>query len=200
MNPTSHQLLTRRDYCQFLLSSQKNFTLTYFAEHSVKYSHDQLNRYLSFDNITPADIWAEAKHHVVTCVYVNPSTGHYWIIDYRFYDKDSDEKTKLHHVKEMFLDCISTKKLPFTTVLMDSWYAVKWLMLLIESWDKIYYCPIKANRNVNEISNIEMSKSGMDGVFTYVSFLKGILYNFIVYRSLPNVQIILSRLLHRFIP
>ena len=36
---------------------------------------------------------------VVTCVYVNPSTGHYWIIDYRFYDKDSDEKTKLHHVK-----------------------------------------------------------------------------------------------------
>ena len=65
MNPTSHQLLTRRDYCQFLLSSQKNFTLTYFAEHSVKYSHDQLNRYLSFDNITPADIWAEAKHHVI---------------------------------------------------------------------------------------------------------------------------------------
>ena len=47
MNTTSHQLLTRRDYCQFLLSSQKNFTLTYFADHSAKYSHDQLNRYLS---------------------------------------------------------------------------------------------------------------------------------------------------------
>lgn len=207
MNTTPHHLLTRRDYCQFLLSSQKNFTLTYFAEHSVKYSHDQLNRYLNLDNITPADIWAEAKHHViateqghllfddtvidknssskiemvrrqysgnagkvikgigvVTCVYVNPRTGQYWIIDYRFYDKDSDEKTKLHHVKEMFLDCISTKKLPFTTVLMDSWYAVKWLMLLIESWDKIYYCPIKSNRNVNEISNIEIKYQRVDSL------------------------------------
>jgi SRSO17 transposase len=207
MNTTSHQLLTRRDYCQFLLSSQKNFTLTYFADHSVKYSHDQLNRYLSLDKITPADIWAEAKHHViptkqgyllfddtvidknysskiemvrrqysgnagkvikgigvVTCVYVNPQTAQYWIIDYRFYDKDRDDKTKLHHVKEMFLDCIENKKLPFTTVLMDSWYAVKWLMLLIESEHKIYYCPIKGNRNVNEISNIEINYQRVDSL------------------------------------
>lgn len=207
MNSISRQLLTRRDYCQFLLSSPKNFTLTYFAEHSVKYSHDQLNRYLSDDNITPADIWAEAKHHVipteqgyllfddtvvdknyaskiemvrrqysgnagkvikgigvVTCVYVNPQTAQYWIIDYRFYDKDNDDKTKLHHVKEMFLDCISTKKLPFTTVLMDSWYAVKWLMLLIESWGKIYYCPIKSNRNINEISNITVNYQRVDSL------------------------------------
>ena len=26
--------ITRLDYCQFLLSSQINYTLTYFAEHS----------------------------------------------------------------------------------------------------------------------------------------------------------------------
>ena len=32
--------MTRLDYCQFLLSSQINYTLTYFAEHSRRFSHD----------------------------------------------------------------------------------------------------------------------------------------------------------------
>ena len=32
--------LTRLDYCQFLLSSQINDTLTYFAEHFRRFSHD----------------------------------------------------------------------------------------------------------------------------------------------------------------
>ena len=32
--------ITRLDYCQFLLSSQINYTLTYFAEHSRRFSHD----------------------------------------------------------------------------------------------------------------------------------------------------------------
>jgi len=33
------------DYCQYLLVSQINYTLTNFAEHSEKFSHDALNRY-----------------------------------------------------------------------------------------------------------------------------------------------------------
>lgn len=132
----------------------------------------------------------------------------YWIIDYRFYDKDNDDKTKLHHVKEMFLDCIQGKKLPFTIVLMDSWYAVKWLMLLIESEHKIYYCPIKGNRNINEISNIEVKYQRVDSL-TWTDeqkqqgrrvhlrqFPKGHSLQ-IVYRSLPSVQIILSRMPHK---
>ena len=32
--------ITRLDYCQYLLSSQINFTLTNFAEHSAQFSHD----------------------------------------------------------------------------------------------------------------------------------------------------------------
>ncbi len=35
--------LTRLDYCQFLLSSQVNYTLTHFAEHSRRFSHDLAN-------------------------------------------------------------------------------------------------------------------------------------------------------------
>ena len=32
--------LTRLDYCQFLLSSQVNYTLTRFAGHSRRFSHE----------------------------------------------------------------------------------------------------------------------------------------------------------------
>jgi hypothetical protein len=32
---------------------------------------------------------------------------------------------------------------------MDSWYAIKEIMLTIEKYDKIYYCPLKDNRQVD---------------------------------------------------
>lgn len=35
-------------------------------------------------------------------------------------------------------------------VLMDTWYAVNNLMLYIDSLDKIYYCPLKTNRLVDD--------------------------------------------------
>ena len=38
--------ITRLDYCQFLLSSQINYTLTYFADHVDEWSHDMI-RHLS---------------------------------------------------------------------------------------------------------------------------------------------------------
>jgi hypothetical protein len=41
--------VTRLDYCQYLLSSQINYTLTNFADHSQQFSHDQLNRFLRDD-------------------------------------------------------------------------------------------------------------------------------------------------------
>ena len=49
--------MTRLDYGQLLLSSQVNDTLTYFADHSEKYTHDFLNRYLRQDRITPSSVW-----------------------------------------------------------------------------------------------------------------------------------------------
>ena len=39
---------------------------------------------------------------IVTCVYVNPKTSAYWIIDYRIYDVERDGKTKLQHLLDMF--------------------------------------------------------------------------------------------------
>ncbi len=42
------------------------------------------------------------------------------------------------------------KQVPFRTVLMDSWYATRPLMLHIERVGKLFYCPLKDNRQVNE--------------------------------------------------
>lgn len=87
---------------------------------------------------------------VVTCVYVNPSTDQYWVIDYRIYDKLSDGKTKHHHVEDMLKHSIYDKQLDFKTVLMDTWYATKDMMMRIDSLDKIFYCPLKSNRKVDD--------------------------------------------------
>ena len=87
---------------------------------------------------------------IVTCVYVNPELDQFWIIDYRIYDPDGDGKTKLDHVQDMLLNCVHQKKLPFWAVLMDSWYATKEIMLTIEKYKKIYYCPLKNNRQVDD--------------------------------------------------
>ncbi|MCG9126006.1 hypothetical protein JT359_00255 [Candidatus Poribacteria bacterium] len=32
---------------------------------------------------------------IITCLYVNPKTHEYWVIDYRIFDKDHDGKSKI---------------------------------------------------------------------------------------------------------
>ena len=56
---------TRLHYCQYLLSTPINYTLTHFAEHSESFSHDQINRYLSEDRLTPRMLWEHVKNDVV---------------------------------------------------------------------------------------------------------------------------------------
>ena len=89
---------------------------------------------------------------VVTCVYVNPELDLFWLIDFRIYDKEGDGKTKLDHVQDMLDVLVNSRKVAFSTVLMDSWYASKPLMLFIESLGKKYYCPIKKNRLVDDFN------------------------------------------------
>jgi hypothetical protein len=45
---------------------------------------------------------------------------------------------------------INLKQLPFNKVLMDSWYATQKLMAQIEQLEKLYYCPLKCNRRVDD--------------------------------------------------
>ncbi|MCI0618807.1 transposase [bacterium] len=185
--------VTRLDYCQYLLVSQINYTLTNFADHSEKFSHDAINRYLRGERIKPRLIWQNVKEQivptpqgyvifddtvldknysfkielvrrqysgnehrvikgvgVVTCVYVNSELDLFWLIDYRIYDPDGDGKSKLDHMREMLSNLHNHKRLPFQAVLMDTWYATKDIMLSIESLKKLYYCPLKDNRLVDD--------------------------------------------------
>ena len=86
---------------------------------------------------------------IVTCVYVNPKTQEYWIIDYRIYDFDRDGKTKLQHLLDMLENAHFVKGLAFRTVLIDSWYASMKVMKAIEAVSKVYYAPLKRNRLVS---------------------------------------------------
>ena len=44
---------TKLDYCQYLLSSQINYTLTNLADHLKSFSHDTINRYLKGEKLSP---------------------------------------------------------------------------------------------------------------------------------------------------
>lgn len=156
--------VTRLDYCQYLLGSQGNYTLTNFAEHAEQLSHDAINRYLAGDRIPPRLVWENVraqvveteagdlvfddtgldKRHadkielvrpqysgnahgvitgigVVTCVYVNPQTAQFWIIDYRIYAPAGDGKSQLDHVHERLTNVVYQKHWPLPAVLMDTW-------------------------------------------------------------------------------
>jgi hypothetical protein len=80
---------TRLDYCQYLLSSQINYTLTNFADHSLKFSHDQLNRHLRDDKLTPRLVWEQAKEQLVT------SPAGYLIFDDTVADKNYSRSSEL---------------------------------------------------------------------------------------------------------
>ncbi len=86
---------------------------------------------------------------VVSCVYVNPKTERFWVVDYRIFDPDTDGLSKLDHLEEM-LGSAEHREVPFEAVLMDAWYATKDLMLLIDGMKKTFYCPLKSNRQVDD--------------------------------------------------
>jgi hypothetical protein len=86
---------------------------------------------------------------VVNCVYFDPVTNQFWVIDYRIFDPDRDGKTKLDHVRDMIVSAIH-RGLLFGYVLMDSCsfppgYATTDMMKLLISKHKVFYCPCAFN-------------------------------------------------------
>ena len=57
--------MTCVDYCQYLLSTQINYTLTNYADHSSKFSHDKINRFLRDEKITPRQIWDNVESQLI---------------------------------------------------------------------------------------------------------------------------------------
>ncbi len=110
---------------------------------------------------------------IVTCIYVNPKTQEYWIIDYRIYDKDHDGKSKIDHLLEMLHNAYFKKQLPFRIVLMDAWYASMQVMKAIETLSKIYYVPLKRNRLVNDTDGVEPHQQAKDLSWDQTEILQG---------------------------
>jgi len=87
-----------------------------------------------------------------------PTLGSFGSLKERLYNPDGDGNSKLDHVQEMLRCAVFAKQLPFAVVLMDSWYAVKKLMAEIERLGKVYYCPLKKNRLVDDSRGCEPYK------------------------------------------
>jgi hypothetical protein len=52
---------SKLDYCQYLVSSQVNYTLTNLAQHLQSWSHDTINRYLRGEQLTPRLLWENVR-------------------------------------------------------------------------------------------------------------------------------------------
>jgi hypothetical protein len=61
-------MTTRIEYCQYLLSSQTNYTITNFADHVDGLSHDKIRRYLTRAKLSPRLIWEHNKDEIITSV------------------------------------------------------------------------------------------------------------------------------------
>ena len=55
----------------------------------------------------------------------------------------------------MLLNSVHQKQLHFWAVLMDSWYAAKEIMLTIEQCGKMYFCPLKSNRQTDDSGGLQ---------------------------------------------
>jgi hypothetical protein len=179
-------------YCQYLVSSQNNYTATHLSEHYEGLSHDSVTRFLKDKSLSPSMLWKKVQPlliqspqgclimddsvldksysfkiegvqkqysgnahgvikgiGVVNMIYYNPDLDRYWLIDFRIFDSARDGKTKLDHANEM-LSLANVRGVLYSTVLMDSWYATSQMMVRLQNENKIFYCPIKANRQVDE--------------------------------------------------
>jgi hypothetical protein len=66
MTQKSTRAVTRLDYGQFLVSSQINYTLTYFAGYSGEFSHDAISRHMGRERVTSYILREQARGQIVT--------------------------------------------------------------------------------------------------------------------------------------
>lgn len=74
---------TKLNYCQYLLSSQMNYTVTNLADHLEQISHDKINRYLKNEKLTPRLLWDNVKD------VIEVSDSSYLVFDDTLLDKRS---------------------------------------------------------------------------------------------------------------
>jgi len=80
---------TTLDYCQYLLSSQINYTVTNLADHLKRCSHDTINLFLKTEKITSRMLWEQVK------LVIQTDEGGYLLFDDTVIDKRFAPKIEL---------------------------------------------------------------------------------------------------------
>ena len=107
--------ITRLDYCQYLLVSQNNYTLTHYAEHHPEeISHDRINRYLRDDKLTPKLVWEKVKQDIV------PDNEGILIFDDSILDKNHSHKSNWLTVNIVAMPIASSRASVSLTVFMST--------------------------------------------------------------------------------
>ena len=112
-----------------------------------------VKRYLRNEKLTPVLVWEHTEPKIkqssngfivfddsildrgigfVNCIYINPESNEYWLIDYRIFDPELDGKSKVDHLQDMLKNAL----------LVDTWYASNEFMLFVNNLGS----PIKCNR------------------------------------------------------
>jgi hypothetical protein len=122
---------TKLDYCQYLLSSQVNYTLTNLAEHLKSFSRDTINRYLKGEKLSPPLLWERTRS------LLEPDSEAYLILTILCSIRASGRRSKL---------CVSSG-----AATKRAWSAAKETMLLIDGMKKTFsYCPLRSNQQVED--------------------------------------------------
>lgn len=146
-------LLNPKDYIEYLIITQINYTCTNLAHHKQTLSHDavsdflyrsdlsasdnamiivddsvQEKRYARFIELVKRQYSGNTKSVVngiglVNMVYSTGNDGDFYPIDYRIYHPETDHQTKNQHFRTMFMDLINNKQLKVSQIIFDSWYA-----------------------------------------------------------------------------
>ena len=103
--------VTRLDDCPYLLLSQINETLTNFADHCQRCSHEAIKRSLRDEQITPRVLWDHVRTQVMS------RARGYVVFD------DGDGTTPREPVREMWTPRVSHKPRPLQAVLLATWAA-----------------------------------------------------------------------------
>jgi len=96
---------------------------------------------------------------LINCLYINRELNQLWVIDYRIYDRTGNGKSKLYHFADMLFGGSEVQTTCFCQ--SQTWIAgmrlVK-LMAMIDGLGKIYYCPLKKNRLVEDTGGVSKYK------------------------------------------
>ena len=86
---------------------------------------------------------------LVTCVYVNPETDQFWLLDHSLFAPKADGKPDPNPMADMPVH-LAPRGIACRMVLIDSWYATTALFKWLLQEQETSYCPLKSNRLVDD--------------------------------------------------